>query len=359
MDQASADFQIHGSRRPRRVVCTSAVYCAVRLHIQREDRELAFLMANDNDDFNRWDSAQQFASRVIMKLCEDADSESTNQALDLYIESFGAVLATSGLDEAFKALMLTLPNEVVLGQSMEVVDPDAILDSRETVRTRIAMRHESALMDVYDQLALDAKYTMSQDSVRRRRLKNVVLDYIAKLDTHEAAEIVKQQYEKADNMTDMQAALAILADSELEQRDASSDFYARWKSDPLVLDKWFAVQAASRRRDTVELVQDLSTHNDFLLTNPNRVRSLLSTFSTNQARFHQIDGHGYRLIADHVLKIDKQNPQLAARLAGSFNDYRRFDQTRQELIRTQLSAITSHDGLSKDVQEIVDRALAF
>jgi aminopeptidase N len=201
---------------------------------------------------------------------------------------------------------------------------------------------------------------MSQDSVRRRRLKNVILDYIAKLDTHEAAEIVKQQYETADNMTDMQAALAILADSELEQRDAAlDDFYAKWKSDPLVLDKWFAVQAASRRRDTVELVQDLSTHNDFLLTNPNRVRSLLSTFSTNQARFHQIDGHGYRLIADHVRKIDKQNPQLAARLAGSFNDYRRFDRTRQELIRTELSAITAHDGLSKDVQEIVKRALAF
>ena len=360
LDQASETFELHDVGSPVVLSVLREFSAPVRLHIQRDDRELAFLMAHDSDSFSRWDSAQQFASRVIMKLCKDAESQSTKQALDAYVDSFGVVLATEGLDEAFKSLMITLPTEGVVGQSMDVVDPDAIHHARETLRTRIARQHSSTLLTTYESLTRKGNHQLSQDAVRRRRLKNVVLDYIAKLPTDESAVLIVQQFETADNMTDMQAALAILADSEMTQREpALADFYGRWKSDPLVLDKWFAVQAASSRRDTVELVTGLTKHDDFVLTNPNRVRSLLGTFSSNQVCFHQIDGSGYRLLADHVVKIDSQNPQLAARLVGAFNDYRRFDSERQELMCAELSGIAAHHDLSKDVQEIVDRALAF
>jgi aminopeptidase N len=160
-------------------------------------------------------------------------------------------------------------------------------------------------------------------------------------------------------MTERQAALALLVDLPGPARDdALSSFYEAWHDDPLVLDKWFRVQALSVLPDTFERVEALSRHADFTFANPNRVRALIGAFAGgNQVRFHGADGRGYRFLADAVLKLDAINPQVAARLVGSFNQWRRFDAARRALMQTQLERIAEQVGLSKDVYEIVGRAL--
>ena len=178
------------------------------------------------------------------------------------------------------------------------------------------------------------------------------------LEGPEATARLVRHFETADNMTDTQAALALLADGEGSEREAALlSFYDRWKNDPLVLDKWFSVQAASKREDTVHRVVALAEHPDFSLRNPNRVRSLIGVFCVgNQVRFHGIDGAGYRLLADTVIAL-AANPQVAARMASNFNSWKRFDLTRQSLLKAELERIVASKPLSDDVFEIVSRAL--
>jgi aminopeptidase N len=198
---------------------------------------------------------------------------------------------------------------------------------------------------MYNQLAADGDYRNDQDSINRRRLKNVVLGYLATLQQPDIAALVRNQFDAADNMTDKQAALAV--------------FYDEYAGEPLVVDKWFTVQARSRRSDTINAVRQLTRHKDFSIENPNRVRSLLGAFTSNQVHFHCKDGSGYKLLTDFVLQIEANNPQLAARLVGALNSYRRFDSTRQSMMESELQRIDAHPGLCKDVREIVQRALNF
>jgi aminopeptidase N len=168
------------------------------------------------------------------------------------------------------------------------------------------------------------------------------------------------QFEGADNMTDRLAALTCLANGELPQRDtALAAFYERYRDDPLVIDKWFTVQAASTRLDTLQQVQALLEHPAFTMKNPNRVRALIGAFAHgNPARFHEASGAGYRFLADRILELDPLNPQVAARLVGALSRWRRLDDRRQELMRTQLERIQAQPRLSRDVGEIVAKSLA-
>jgi aminopeptidase N len=244
---------------------------------------------------------------------------------------------------------------------MKIVDPDALHAAREFMRAGLAESHFDALQTTYSALSDAGPYRNDQESINRRRLKNAALAYLATLERPETTALVVKQFETADNMTDSLAALLNLADIEGPERDSAlADFYDRWHSDPLVLDKWFTVQAISKRKDAFEHVTQLTKHPDFAITNPNRVRSLLIAFaSQNQVHFHRRDGAGYALLAGYVLQIDARNPQLASRAVSEFNSWTRFDTSRQALMRTQLERIARHDGLSKDVSEIVQRALKF
>jgi aminopeptidase N len=180
------------------------------------------------------------------------------------------------------------------------------------------------------------------------------------LDDEEIRAMCMAQFESADNMTDSMAALSALANVQCEERErALAGFYDRWKDEALVLDKWFGVQAASRLNDTLERVRGLAEHRDFDLRNPNRVRALIGTFAQgNPVRFHAADGGGYRFVAEHVVELDALNPQVAARLARAFDRWKRLDAGRQAHARAALERIRDHATLSKDVTEVVLRALA-
>jgi aminopeptidase N len=333
----------------------------VRFEMARSRESLAFLMAHDDDPFNRWDAGQQLATELLVEAALQIEGGGAAPDLDRkFSEAWGRLLADESLDGSLRALALTLPGESVIAQEMEVIWPDAIHEARESMGRALGLAHAEALWDLYRALAPSGPYRHESEAIDRRRLRNVALQFLIWGGGADAIEAAYAQYEGADNMTDAQAAFLLLADQEHPRRDdVVRAFYDRWRSDPLVLDKWFAIQAGSSRSDTLAQVRELALHPDFKPGNPNRVRSLIGAFCAgNPVRFHDSSGDGYGFLADHVLALDRTNPQLASRMVSIFNDWRRFDADRQERMQVQLERIAASGSLSKDVYEIVSRALS-
>ncbi|MCP4038633.1 MAG: aminopeptidase N [bacterium] len=332
----------------------------VRLRMSRSREELAFLMAHDSDAFSRWDAGQELATQLLLEMTDDVAAGRTLSLAPLFVEAFGRILADERLDHSLRSLALTLPGERVLGQEMEVIDVDALHQARDFAIRTLAAAHREALLGLYRELAAPRPYRSDAGAIADRRIKNTALAYLASLEEDESVALILAQYETATNMTDSQAALALLVDVGGDAcASALASFYARWKDDALVLDKWFSVQAVSRREDALDRVLSLSEHPDFSLKNPNRMRSLVGVFcSTNQVRFHEAQGRGYRFLADTVLELNGLNPQIAARMVSQFNQWRRFDAGRRERMREELERIAADASLSKDVFEIVSRSLS-
>ena len=241
---------------------------------------------------------------------------------------------------------------------MDVVDPDAIHGSREALRRSIGEALPSDLLAAHRSDGASG-HDLSPAAKGIRRLRSVALGYVAAADQAQGAELAKTQFDRADNMTDRQGALAILTSLDAPQRQAALNaFYDRFHNDPLVLDKWFALQAAAQRADTVDQVLALEKHPDFTIGNPNRLRSLVGTFGGNHWAFHSGDGRGYRFLADMILAADKLNPQVAARLVPPFGRWRRFEPQRSAMMKAELERIAAAPGLSKDVYEQVSKSLA-
>ncbi len=322
-----------------------------------EDR--AFLMAKDSDPFNRWESGQKLATEVLLRMTDDAKNGRAPKADELFLESFGELLRDARKDPAFTALAIQLPSEAELAQAMIVADPDAIHTARETLRRAISGRHGGALRDIYQSLKSNEPYSPDAGQSGKRSLRNTCLRYLTAEDTKETRSLAFEHHRSADNMTDKMGGLSPLADMSGAERDeALSQFYEQWKANPLVIDKWMGVQALSCRPDTLAHVKALMKHPAFSIENPNRVRSLVGQFvMNNQLRFHAASGEGYRFLADTVLALDRINPQVAARLSGSFETWRRFDDKRQALIRAELTRIKSTEGLSRNLFEIAEKTL--
>jgi aminopeptidase N len=269
------------------------------------------------------------------------------------VDAIGAVLADP--DRIFAAEALMLPAETFLAEQMELVDPDALHEARNTLRRKLAAALREELVATYERLASSRPYQPDAASIGRRALRNQCLGYLTELG--EAA-LAYQQFRRADNMTDTMAALTWLAQLDCPERDqALEEFYARWKDEPLVVDKWLAVQAGSRQSDTLARVTRLLAHPAFDLKVPNKVYALIRSYSANHVRFHAADGAGYAFLADQVIALNALNPQVAARMARAYDRWRKFDTRRQVKARTQLERIRDTDGLSKDVAEIVTKAL--
>ena len=329
----------------------------IRFKMRRTNEELAFLFGRDSDAFNRWDAGQELSERLLMDIVDTIESERQPVLDKLLIDAIEQVL-DSNLDEAMKALAVTLPSEVWLGHQMDVVLVDSIHQASQFASREIAKALQDRWQSIYAQLAGQA-YSSDQQAVARRSLKNRALHYLTLLDLPEMTALAKAQFDAADNMTDAQAALACLADIDCPEREeALAAFCDRWQHDRLVMDKWFSIQATTHLPTALDDVRRLMQRADYNPKNPNRVRSLLGAFTSNYAQFHGADGAGYCLIADNVLALDSINAQMAASLVSSFNTWRRFDASRQQLMREQLERIHQAKNLSKDVGEIVSRALA-
>jgi aminopeptidase N len=278
----------------------------------------------------------------------------------LLVSTLRNLLTKADVNKGILAEILTLPSENYLADLQgDEVNVDAIHQAMEALKTGLAAELQDELLDCYKHNQDAAEYRFDAEAVARRSLRNTVLAYLMQLDNEELVQLCEQQYRQANNMTDVIAALAYLANGEGERKQrVLDDFYQQWKHDPLVLDKWFAIQARSKAADTLERVQDLLGHEAFSIQNPNKVRSLIGSFAANPVYFHQADGQGYRFVAEQLLKLDTINPQVAARLLQAFSRWKRYDSKHRALMQEQLQRILSHEGLSSDCYEIASKSLA-
>lgn len=331
----------------------------VRLNLDLTESELLFLMAHDTDEFNRWDAGQRLAVKYIMGLVQDYKNGRQLSLGPDFIDAFRKVLEARMDDKAFQAFALTLPSEIYLAEFMDVIDPDAIHEARRFVAKTLSSRLRNSFYAVYAENQDAVPYCIDQESIGRRSLKNLCLGYLMELDDPEIRRMCVDQFLFGGNMTNALAALSMIANTDCPERPEALDyFYQRWKDDPLVLDKWFGIQAMSRLKDTLYNVKSLMKHPAFNIKNPNRVRALIGTFAQgNPVRFHDPSGAGYEFVADIVIEIDRLNPQIAARLATAFTMWKRYDDGRKNLMKSQLERIAKLPDLSKDVYEIVSRCL--
>jgi aminopeptidase N len=311
----------------------------------RED-DLLQLMARDDDPFNRWEAAQRLAAMTIL--------EKGGTPSPAFVAAAKNVLGDA--DHAFAAEVLNLPAETFLAEQMVVVDPDELHASRNSLRRALASALKEDFVKCYEKLQSKAPYSPDAASVGKRALKNLCLNYLGEL---RMSALAWDQFMAANNMTDAMAALTTLANLDCPEREAALDaFYAKWLNEPLVVDKWLSVQAGSRLPTTLNTVRTLLKHPAFDLKVPNRVYALIRTFAANHVRFHAADGGGYAFLADQIVALNALNPQVAARMARSFDRWRRFDDNRKSLAKEQLERIRDTEKLSKDVAEIVGKALA-
>ncbi len=330
----------------------------VKLAFDYSDQQLMFLMANDSDGFNRWDAAQTLSRRLMLDGVKALEAGRDPEISDGLIDAFRDALLDRDAEPALLAEVLGLPGISTVGEFMTVVDIDGLHQARQGLLRMLGNALNGELQAVFHRLDDAEPYTPSPDAIGRRRLKNRVLEYLMAADDPVGGELCHSQYRAQHNMTDVMAALALLADSDhVERESVLADFERRWGGRPLVMDKWFAVQAMANHEATLGRVRTLMSHPAFSLGNPNKVRALIGSFcNANLVRFHAVDGSGYAFLKEQVLALDGANPQIAARLLRSLSRWRRFDEPRQRLMRAVLHEVVGA-GVSKDVYEIASKSL--
>ncbi|RAH37944.1 aminopeptidase N [Halomonas sp. SL1] len=331
----------------------------VKLNFPYSREDLAFLQTHDSDGFNRWDAGQRLALLALDDLIA-AHRNGVEKVMDpRVVEAFRELLKRETDDKAVLAEMLTLPSEAYIAEQQPLVDVDAIHAARQFVKQSLAMALRADFLRVYQENVGDAPYAPEPEQIAARSLKNVALSYLVSIEDEEGIELARRQFEADHNMTDVRAALTLLVHS---SRDELADpalrtFGEKWAHDPLVMDQWFSVQVSRPQSDALERVKFLMDHPAFSLTNPNKVRALIGAFAQNRVNFHRLDGEGYRLLADVVIELNRLNPEIASRLVTPLTRWRRFDETRQELMKGELERIRE-EKLSPNVYEVIEKALA-
>lgn len=318
----------------------------------RAPGELAWLAAHDDDPFARYEALQQL---MLDTLVAAVSGETADHAA--VVDAVAGTLTGRTDDPAFVAEAVLLPSEAFIGDQMVTVDPDAIRRERLALQAAIGRALEGEWRDILGGACPPAT-DLTPKAKGGRRLRGVAIAYLAATGIADVPALVFGIFSNADGMTERQAALATLAHGDSDERTHALDiFYQRYRDNPLVLDKWFQVQAWSLRPDTVDAVTALAGHPDFTLANPNRVRSLYGALTGNQAAFHQADGAGYRLIADLVIALDPKNPQTAARMIPPLGRWKRFDEGRAAMMKAELERILAQPGLSRDTTEQASKSL--
>ena len=353
LEESEATVEFDNISEPALLSINRGFSAPIVLDVERKPGDLEKLAASDPDPFARYEAMQELMLRWLI-----ATAKGDTVDAQPIIRAVGDTLRSNQLDSAFKAEVILPPSESMVGDRMDVIDPAAIHAAREQLRSAIGRSLSSKLANA-QRGGGQPGHDVSAQAKGARRLRTVALGLLAAGDPANGAKLAKAQFDAADNMTDRQGAMMVLASLEAPEREESlGAFYARYEDDPLVIDKWFGVQAAAQRRDTVDQVIALAEHPKFNPANPNRLRSIAISFGMNQWAFHDESGRGYRFLADLTLKADKLNPQVAARLVPPFGRWRRFEPKRAAMMRAELERILSTPGLSKDLYEQVSKSLA-
>jgi aminopeptidase N len=339
----------------------------VVLAFDYSNTQLLHLLAHDSDAFNRWEAGQRLAIRLAIQSITDTTAAVSPAALDdSYVEAMRAVLQHPTLDAAFKELVLTLPSATYLAEQLDVVDPQRIHAVRESMRLQLAVALAAEWAQAYESCNDNGAYSPDPLSAGRRALAGMALTNLclAAQASGEPTwpERTLQTFTNAGNMTDRFNALSALTSSGHALANvALSRFHALFKDEALVIDKWFSLQAGTTDRagNVLPAVRQLMKHADFSLRNPNRARSVISTFCQgNPGAFHRADAAGYVFWADRVIELDAMNPQVAARLARALDRWKKLAEPYRASAREAIARVAARSDLSNDVREVVSRALA-
>ena len=345
----------------------------VVLDIDYTDAQLLTLLAHDADAFNRWEAGQRLALRIaINTIADSAYQASANGTFDHkfldadFIEAMRTVLRNPALDAAFKELVLTLPSETYIAEQLSVVDPQRIHAVREAMREQLALALQADWEWAWEQNQDTGGYRPDPVSSGRRALSGLALQMLC-IAARRTGDVVwpgkaYQRFKVAANMTDRFNALTALVASGSElAAPALARFHTLFKDEPLVIDKWFALQAGAPDRggNVLPAVRQLMQHPDFSLKNPNRARSVIFSYcSANPGAFHRADAAGYVFWSDRVIELDAINPQVAARLARALDRWKKLAEPWRSGAREAIARVAARPDLSNDVREVVTRALA-
>lgn len=348
--------------KPGSVLSVNRGFAApVTVDFAQNAAQRAHIMAYETDMFSRWEAGQALARDLLIAqtmAIQRGNMPPVDPALRYYTDAIRKTLNDDTIDPGFKALALGIPMGSELLQAMNHVDPIAIAESADWLRRAIADKCQIELARLYEQSQTDGEFDPAAQPAAKRALKNACLSLLATQGRHDTKMTAKTHFETADNMTDELSALITLMRSDDDMGDAASDaFYARWKNDDLVVDKWFALQSSRAGKQSFAQIASLLDHAAYQSHNPNRVRALVGGFAmSNPKNFHAYDGSGYEFYTDRVIEMDSKNPGVAARLLGVFEIWRRLDLHRQALIKHQLMRVIDAKP-SKNVLEIAQKAL--
>ena len=332
----------------------------VKINTEQTEEELERLLLHDDDPFNRWQAAQDLALRAIFGRIKSIKDKTSPQKAEKLSNAFHTLITQGLSDPAFISQTLALPSELDLAREMEKeVDPEVIHIARCSLKEEVSLPLIGEMEELYNQLEDPRPYQSDAASAGRRALRATLLDLIAAGNKDKGEALAEKQFVRANNMTERLSALSTLAVIGRPSREkALANFYEQFSNDHLVIDKWFALQAMIPEPTTIQRVIKLMQHADFSMKNPNRLRSLIGTFTNmNLLSFHAPDGSGYALLKDVVLEVDPLNPQIAARLLSSLRSWRSFEPRRRALIERCLKEVLEKEKISADLKDIATRAL--
>ena len=334
----------------------------VKVKFAQTDDELAHLIKFDDNGFTRWEAMQQLSLNLLLPLIQaestELDLAADSPAYARLLAALRALLESAPEDKAILAEMLILPATSYIAEQCKPIDPQRVVSVKQAVEARLASDLADTLFAIYAENNQRQTFSLSAAAMAERELKNTVLSLLVCTDSAQYHELALQQYYAANNMTDRIAAFrALLHSGYQNKQEVIAHFYDQWQDDALVLDKWFAVQATTPQADVLSSVMSLMNHSAFSIKNPNKVRSLVGAFTSNLRAFHRADGAGYQLLADIIIQLNTINPQIAARLAATFNNWKAYSEPYASNMQSQLRRISQQPELSKDIAEIVSKAL--
>jgi aminopeptidase N len=326
----------------------------VKIDAGYNEDDLLHLMAHDSDEFNRYEATQELYMISLLKMIANNSSEVDGRL----IKAFQTVLSAADNEPAVAALTLRLPSEFQISQEMDVINVEAIGVARKTMKETFAKNNRELLEKTYHSCLGTDPQSISSGNVGKRSLLNLSLSYLAAIDDQESWDLVKSQFDNAQNMTEEMAAFVNMVHSECSYReDVTTSFYKKWEDEDLLINSWFGEQAASNIADNLSNVKKLVEHPAFSFTNPNRLRALVGGFCSSMKNFHALDGSGYEFLADIILKVDQINSKTAARLSSAFAQWRKFPADRQSAMKKQLERILQANKLSSGTFEMISRTL--
>ncbi|MCB5425289.1 aminopeptidase N [Altererythrobacter sp. CC-YST694] len=355
---AQASISFAGFSQPPVLSINRGFSAPVSIEREVSHEDLVFLAARDDDPFARYEAMQELTvghlTAVLGGTLDDAARSAGREAIAAALK---AVLIDPALDDLMRGELMLLPSQTYLSEQMLVSDPAAVHGEREGLKAWLGAQLEAELSALHAR-ASAIPYSLEAAARGARKVKTQALVYLAAAAPEKAAELAAAQYRAADNMTDRQGALMVLAGLDTPLREELlGDFHARYEGNALVIDKWFSLQAQSLHPQALDHVKALAQHKDFTLKNPNRVRALYMGFAVNPHAFHAADGEGYRMIADLILALDPLNAQTAARFVPPLGRWRRIEPRRAEMMRGELERIAATPKLSADTFEQVTKSL--